>query len=153
MDLTDLRDGLNAAVPFNRHLGIELTALEPGRCEARLPDRAEQHNHIHSQHAGALFTLADAASGGAFVSGMAERIAELRPLVRRATIEYTNVAHGPITAHATVNGLNDALRSLDRDGRANLTVHVSVGDAEGTQIARAEFEWNVKQPTPASQRR
>jgi len=65
MDLTDLRDGLNAAVPFNRHLGIELTALEPGRCEARLPDRAEQHNHIHSQHAGALFTLADAASGGA----------------------------------------------------------------------------------------
>ena len=106
MDLTDLRDGLNAAVPFNRHLGIELTALEPGRCEARLPDRPEQHNHIHSQHAGALFTLADAASGGAFVSGMAERIAELRPLV--------GIDHlGPIDLESTACApARDALREL-----------------------------------------
>jgi acyl-coenzyme A thioesterase PaaI-like protein len=145
VDLTALRDGLNAAVPFNRYLGIELTALAPGRCEARLPDRGELHNHIASQHAGALFTLADAASGGAFTAGMGERIAEVRPLVRSATIDYTKIARGAITARAVADGLDDALAALDRDGRVDIPVRVSMFDAEENEVARVQIEWSVKQ--------
>ena len=144
MDLTILRDGLNNAVPFNRHLGIELTALEPGFCEARLPDRAELQNHVQSQHAGALFTLADAASGGAFAAAMGERLAEVRPLVRRASVDYTKVARGAIVARAAVEDLDGVLASLDRDGRVEIPVRVSMFDADENEVAHVQIEWSVK---------
>jgi uncharacterized protein (TIGR00369 family) len=146
VDLRTLRDGLNTAVPFSRHVGIELTALEPGRCEAHLPDRSELHNHVDSQHAGALFTLADAASGGAFAAAMGERIAHVRPLVRRATIDYTKVARGAITARAAVEDLDRVLAVLDRDGRVDIPVQVSMFDGEENEVACVRIEWNVKQP-------
>lgn len=48
---------------FMSHLGAELTLLEPGRCEVRLPYRPElgqQHGYFH---AGALTSIADNAGG------------------------------------------------------------------------------------------
>ena len=60
-------------------------------------------NHVQSQHAGALFTAGEAASGGAFVGGFAERMAEITPLAEKAEIQYRKVARGDITARATLS--------------------------------------------------
>ena len=56
---------LRTSVPFADHVGIELDTIDPGRAIARLPERLDSTNHIGSVHAGALFTLAEAASGAA----------------------------------------------------------------------------------------
>lgn len=50
---------------FVQHLGIRMTALEPGACEARLvvrPDLLQQDGIVH---AGVLATLADHTAGAA----------------------------------------------------------------------------------------
>ena len=39
-----------------------------------LPEADNLNNHVGSQHAGALFSAGEAASGGAFVGAFAERM-------------------------------------------------------------------------------
>jgi acyl-coenzyme A thioesterase PaaI-like protein len=59
--LTDRRQ----AVPFARHVGVELLTMGDGEASAQLAKRPEGLNHIATHHAGALFTLVEAASGAA----------------------------------------------------------------------------------------
>ena len=57
-DFDLIAQGMNEAVPFVKHLGLEVIELSTGEATARLPERVELTNHVGSQHAGALFTLA-----------------------------------------------------------------------------------------------
>lgn len=47
-----------------RLLELEYLEMGPGTATVRLPERPELGNHVGAQHAGALFTAAEAASGG-----------------------------------------------------------------------------------------
>ena len=58
-------------------------------------------NHVQSQHAGALFTAGEAASGAAFISAFAERMGDITPLAEKAEIAYLKIARGDITATGT----------------------------------------------------
>ena len=60
-----LREQLGKTVPFANHVGVEIVEVGEGTATARLDEQPHTRNHIGSQHAGALFTLAEAASGGA----------------------------------------------------------------------------------------
>ena len=62
MDFDAVAAGLNQAIPFNRHLGLVVQEVAPGRGVVTLPDDAALHNHVGSQHAGALFSAGEAAS-------------------------------------------------------------------------------------------
>ncbi|GAB4277617.1 MAG: hypothetical protein Kow0092_33410 [Deferrisomatales bacterium] len=57
-DLSALRASLEGS-PLARQLGIEFTAFEPGRAEARLPGGDELPNFLGYTHTGALFALAE----------------------------------------------------------------------------------------------
>lgn len=57
-----IREPISKTVPFSSHTGIELISIENGIGEALLPAQDVTLNHIGSQHAGALFTLGEAAS-------------------------------------------------------------------------------------------
>ena len=145
MDLDAIKAGMNGAVPFAGHVGLEIEEMEPGACTVRLPDRPELRNHVGSQHAGALFTAAENASGGAFVAAFAAEMGELRPLVRDAQIRYTKVANGEILATAKFAEGVDAVRErLDADGVADFEVEVELTDAEGDAVAAMTVTWNVK---------
>jgi uncharacterized protein (TIGR00369 family) len=48
---------------FMRTLGAEMTAVEPGFCEIRLPFRGELAQQHGFFHAGALASIADSAGG------------------------------------------------------------------------------------------
>src|SRR3954471_17100796 len=100
MDFTALADGLTAAIPYNSHLGLRVAELGPGAGVVELPDDERLRNHVGSQHAGALFSAGEAASGGAFLAAFAERLADVTPLAEGAEIAYRRVARGPITATA-----------------------------------------------------
>jgi uncharacterized protein (TIGR00369 family) len=145
VDLSLIAKSMGTAVPYIGHMGIEVTAMEEGAATALLPDRPELHNHVGSQHAGALFGVAETASGAAFVGAFAVRMGDLTPLARSAQISYLKVARGPIEAKATLNTpAADALAALDADGRVDFSVEVGMTDAEGTTVATATVDWNVR---------
>jgi len=116
-DFDAIAAGMSQAVPFAGFLGLEITSIAEGEATAVLPERDELKNHVGSQHAGALFTLAENASGAAFVGAFAERMGDVTPLARSAEIAYEKIAHGPITARAELGIAKDeALATLDREG-------------------------------------
>src|ERR1700760_431742 len=125
IDFDQVAKGMAVAVPSIAHRGIEVTALSEGEATAVLPDRPELHNHVGSQHAGALFGVAETASGSAFVGTFAARMGDLLPLARSAQISYLKVARGPIEAKAKL-GLpaDEALAALDDEGRVDFSVEV-----------------------------
>jgi uncharacterized protein DUF4442 len=143
--------GMTQAVPFAGHLGLEITKVAEGEATVVLPDRPELGNHVGSQHAGALFTAAETASGAAFVGAFAERMGDVTPLARSAEIAYEKIAKSPITAQATLGVAKDeALATLDRDGKVEFPCHVVLADADGTQVASATIDWHVRLNKPAA---
>lgn len=145
VDLDLIAKSMGTAVPYIGHMGIEVTAMEEGEATAVLPDRPELHNHVGSQHAGALFGVAETASGAAFVGAFAARMGDLTPLARSAQISYLKVARGPIEAKAKLAlPAADALATLDADGRVDFSVEVEMTDPEGKAVATATVDWNVR---------
>jgi acyl-coenzyme A thioesterase PaaI-like protein len=144
-DFETVRAGLEAAIPFNKHVGLEVVELGEGRGVVRLPDGDHLHNHVGSQHAGGLFAAGEAASGGAFVGAFAEHMAGLTPLARSAEIEYLKLAKGPITATGTLGStVAELLSGLDADGRVEFPVEVEMRDEQDQVVATMTVHWHVR---------
>ena len=145
MDYDAIAKGLETAVPFNGYLGLEIAEVAPGRGVVRLPDRAEIRNHVGSQHAGALFSAGEAASGGAFVGAFAERLGELTPLAESAEIAYKKVAQGVITATGELKAdAGELLETLDREGKVRFEVSVTLTNAVEDVVAEMTVQWYVR---------
>ena len=95
-----IKQHLDAAVPFARHVGVELLEIGDGTASAALEQREDVSNHIQSMHAGAMFTLAEAASGAALAGAFGPAILQLRPVAKTADIAFRKVALGRLTAQA-----------------------------------------------------
>src|SRR5258708_3198975 len=98
MDYAALAAGYGQAIPFNVHIGLRVAEVGAGLGRVVLPDGESTMNHVRSQHAGALFTAGEAASGAAFISVFAERMGDITPLAEQAEISYLKIARGDITA-------------------------------------------------------
>lgn len=145
VDFDAIAKGMSMAVPFVGHLGIEITAVGPGEATVRLPSRTELTNHVGSQHAGALFTAAETASGAAFVGAFAVRMGDVTPLARAADINYERIASGPITAHGKLAiDAAEALAVLDREGKVEFPCEVELQDSKGSRVATATVHWHVR---------
>ena len=145
MDYEAVRQGLEQAIPYNRYLGLEVGEVGDGRGVVRLPADERLHNHVGSQHAGALFSAGEAASGAAFVGAFAERMGEITPLARTAEISYLKLARGAITATGTLGESKDALVArLESDGKVEFPVEVELSDAEGNTVASMTVNWHVR---------
>jgi acyl-coenzyme A thioesterase PaaI-like protein len=145
MDYEAVRQGLAQAIPYNRHLGLEVAEVADGRGVIRLPDDERLHNHVGSQHAGALFSAGEAASGAAFVGAFAERMGAITPLARTAEISYLKLARGSITATGTLGEPKDSLlERLDADGKVEFPVAVEMVDADGKTVASMTVDWHVR---------
>jgi acyl-coenzyme A thioesterase PaaI-like protein len=144
-DFDAVRAGLEAAIPFNKHVGLEVVEVGEGRGVVRLPDGDHLHNHVGSQHAAGLFAAGEAASGGAFVGAFAEHMAGLTPLARSAEIEYLKLAKGPITATGTLGTeVAELLGGLDADGRVEFPVAVEMRDEQDQLVATMTVHWHVR---------
>ncbi|HVX32553.1 MAG TPA: DUF4442 domain-containing protein [Solirubrobacterales bacterium] len=145
IDFDAIAKGMAVAVPYIAHMGIEVTEMSEGAATAVLPDRPELHNHVGSQHAGALFGVAETASGAAFVGAFAARMGDVTPLARGAEIAYVKVARGRVEARARLGvPAADALATLDADGRVDFSVEVELTDPAGDTVATATVDWNVR---------
>jgi acyl-coenzyme A thioesterase PaaI-like protein len=145
MDFDAVAAGLNQAIPFNRHIGLVVEEVAPGRGVVTLPDGEHLHNHVGSQHAGGLFSAGEAASGGAFLGAFAEHLGGLTPLAKSASIDYRKIAHGPVTAVGTLHADVDALLSaIEADGRVEFPVEVEMTDGDGNVVATMTVHWHVR---------
>jgi uncharacterized protein (TIGR00369 family) len=149
-DFDAIAKGMTQAVPFAAYLGLEITSVSEGAAVVVLPERAELKNHVGSQHAGALFTVAETASGAAFVGAFAERMGDVTPLARNGEISYEKIAKGPIEAKAKLGvDKDEALATLDAEGKVEFPCEVELTDADGLRVASATVHWHVRLNKPA----
>ncbi|HEX5610264.1 MAG TPA: DUF4442 domain-containing protein [Solirubrobacterales bacterium] len=149
-DFDAIAQGMTQAVPFAGFLDLEITSVAAGEAVVVLPERTELTNHVGSQHAGALFTVAEAASGAAFVGAFAERMGDVTPLARSAEISYEKIAKGPIEAKATLGvPTEDALATLDADGKVVFPCEIELTDSNGQRVATATVQWHVRLNQPS----
>jgi acyl-coenzyme A thioesterase PaaI-like protein len=145
MDFELMRAGLEQAVPFNQHLGLEVAELAVGRGVVRLPDEGRLRNPLGSQHASALFAAGEAASAAAFIAAFVEHLDEVSPLAESAEITYKKIARGPITATGVLAADPDALLDeLARDGQVRFAIDVALTDDDGEVVADMTVRWNAR---------
>lgn len=144
-----IKTQLSTIVPFQNFVGVELLDLADGLATAQLEQRDETTNHIKTQHAGAMFTLGEAVSGAAMAGAMAPVIMSVRPVAAGATIAYTKIAKGTLTAHAKTSAPSaDLLATLEAEGKVVFEVLVDIQDSDKDTVADMKISWYVsKNPT------
>lgn len=135
---------IRASVPFARHAGVELIHLSDGKGEAQLNHTENTINHIGSQHAGALFTLGETASGAAMAGALAPVLSSVRAVASDAQIKFDRIAKGTIfaSARASTSG-PQLLAEIEATGRVSFEVDVSFTDSIGQRVASMHVGWNV----------
>lgn len=129
-------------VPFNRHLRLE------GAGEWLALDlHDEVTNHLGTMHAGALFTLGEAASGLCAVRALGGEFVEARAVTRSASIEFRRPAVGRIrTLAEPLQSAEETLELLEREGRASLDVAVKLLDRTDAEVAALRITWSLRRP-------
>lgn len=139
-----IKKHLGQAVPYATYTGVELIEITDGTAIARLEQRLETENHIKGQHAGAMFTLGEAASGAAVAGALAPVIMQMRPVVSMAEITYRKFAQGTLTATARTsrNGA-DLIAAIEADGKASFEVAIDIRDAADETVVEMKANWYV----------
>ena len=121
-----------AMVPMVATLGIEFAHLDAETCTMVLPDAAPYRNHVGGPHAGAMWTLAESASGALVFVNFGDRMADVTPFPVEATIRFLKVAMGPVTATATLGAeAASAIATLESGKRPEFPVEIELSTGEG----------------------
>ncbi|GIH73290.1 YiiD C-terminal domain-containing protein [Sphaerimonospora thailandensis] len=147
----DIAAFLLDSVPFARLLDISFDSVGSGTAVAHMPDRGDLHNHVGGPHAGAMFTLAETASGAAMLSAFADQLSRAVPLAKAARIDYRKPARGDVTASATLQAdPAEVVAQLDEGKRPEFDVAVDILDAAGVTVAGLTVTWTLKPNRPAT---
>jgi acyl-coenzyme A thioesterase PaaI-like protein len=139
-----IKSHLAGAVPFASTTGVSILDIAAGEATANLEQRPEVNNHIASMHAGALFTLGEAASGAAMSGAFVEQLLQVRPIATDASIEYVKIAKGTITAKAKTSEPGpDLVARLAADGKVRFQVDVTLSNESDQEVARMKVGWLV----------
>lgn len=140
-----IRDHMDKSVPFAKVTGVELVEVSPQRGVAALKKRPEVENHIQTMHAGAMFTLGEAASGAALGGVLGDQLLAARPVAADASIKYLKTGKTNLTATAVANRDAEAIRQELADvGKVVFDINVAIADAEGVTVAEMVVNWHVK---------
>ena len=137
---------LSAAVPMVGTLGLEYVETAPQRAVLRFRDQAAYRNHIGGPHAGAMFTLAESASGAIVTAAFGHLIAEATPLPTTATIDFKKVARGDVTAVATLERpVDDIVAELKGGTRPEFPIHVAIRrDVDDAVTGEMTIVWTLR---------
>jgi acyl-coenzyme A thioesterase PaaI-like protein len=145
MDLATVVAGMPTFVPMVGTLNLEFVELSSGRALLRLPDQAEYHNHIGGPHAGAMFTLAESATGALILGNFGFLIEEATPLAVEGSIRYRKVAMGPVLADAVMDRpVAEIVAEVRAGQRPVFNVEVELRTEDGTVTGLATFVWTLR---------
>ncbi len=145
IDYNSVKTTMPVQVPMVGTLNIEFLELDGTHALLRMADQPAYHNHIGGIHAGAMFTLAETASGAIVLAEFGDMFDTLVPLAVSATIRYMKVALGPLTAEAVMDAaVADVLAELDSGKRPEFNVDVAIRDESGTMTGAMTILWTLK---------
>ena len=145
MDLDAVKVGFPQAVPMVSTLSLEFGDLDLQHAQMSMPDQKAYHNHVGGPHAGAMFTLAESASGALVLANFGDRLEDATPLAVEATIRYLKLAMGPVTATARMmRSGEEILAELDGGGRPEFLVEIDLATADGTVTGQMTIVWTPK---------
>ena len=132
-------------VPMVRTLGLEFSETSAERAVVSLPDQGEYHNHVGGPHAGAMFTLAESASGAIVLAAFGDQLSRAVPLAVRAEIGYKKLAMGAVTATAELGRpVADVLAELDAGKRPEFPVEVKIAREDGAVTGEMTIIWTLR---------
>ncbi|MEU0989319.1 MULTISPECIES: DUF4442 domain-containing protein [unclassified Streptomyces] len=144
-DQTSVGEMLAATVPMARTLGLQFLETTADRAVVRLPDQPDFHNHVGGPHAGAMFTLAESASGAIVIAAFGDQLDRAVPLAVRAEIGYRKLAMGEITATATLGRpIDEVVAELDAGQRPEFPVHIELQRADGAVTGEMTVVWTLR---------
>ncbi|MFE2724430.1 DUF4442 domain-containing protein [Kitasatospora sp. NPDC059327] len=136
---------LDSTVPMARTLKLEYLETTPERAVLRLPDQPEYHNHVGGPHAGAMFTLAESASGCIVLGAFGAELSRAVPLAVSAEISYKKLAMGAVTATAVLGRpVADIVAELDKGERPEFPVTVEITRADGAVTGVMTVIWTLR---------
>ncbi|GAA4999049.1 DUF4442 domain-containing protein [Kitasatospora paranensis] len=136
---------LDSTVPMARTLKLEYLETSPERAVLRLPDQPEFHNHVAGPHAGAMFTLAESASGCIVLAAFSDQLGRAVPLAVKAEIAYKKLAMGVVTATATLGRpAAEIVAELDKGERPEFPVTVEITRADGAVTGVMTITWTLR---------
>ena len=154
LDLQTVRQTLPTAVPMVGTLGLTFEELTYDRAVMVLPSTPPYHNHIGGPHAGAMFTLAESASGALIFANFGDIPQVVTPLAVEATIRYLKVAMGPVTATATMSQTGAEIMDIVREGRRpefTIDIELSTGHGDERLVTGVmSVLWTLKLVRPAN---
>ncbi|NUS83475.1 MAG: DUF4442 domain-containing protein [Streptomyces sp.] len=136
---------LTATVPMVRTLNLEYVETSAEHAVLRLPDQPEFGNHVGGPHAGAMFTLAESASGAIVLAAFGDQLSRAVPLPVRAEIDFKKVAKGMVTATARLGRpATEVIAELDEGRRPEFPVHVAITREDGAVTGEMTVIWTLR---------
>ncbi|MFD5030982.1 DUF4442 domain-containing protein [Streptomyces sp. NPDC058220] len=136
---------LAATVPMARTLRLEFLETTAERAVVRLPDQPEYHNHVGGPHAGAMFTLAESASGAIVIAAFGDQLHRAVPLPVTARVDYRKLARGTLTATAALGRpVADVVAELDGGARPEFPVTVALTREDGAVTGEMTVVWTLR---------
>lgn len=136
---------LAATVPMVRTLDLEFLESTADRAVVRMPDQADYHNHVGGPHAGAMFTLAESASGAIVIAAFGDQLTRAVPLAVSAEIGYKKLAMGEVTATATLGRpATEVVAELDAGERPEFPVSVQIRRTDGAVTGEMTVIWTLR---------
>ena len=143
--LPSIGDMLAATVPMVRTLNLEFAEASAERAVVRLPDQPDFHNHVGGPHAGAMFTLAESASGAVVLAAFGDQLQRAVPLAVRAEIDYKKLAKGPVTATARLGRpVAEVVAGLDAGERPEFPVRIEITREDGAVTGEMSITWTLR---------
>lgn len=143
--LPSIGEMMAATVPMARTLNLEYVETTAERAVVLLPDQPDFHNHVGGPHAGAMFTLAESASGAIVLAAFGDQLTRAVPLAVRAEIAYSKLAMGPVTATAELGRpAAEVVAELDKGERPEFPVEISITRADGAETAHMTVVWTLR---------
>ncbi|MDP6980201.1 MAG: YiiD C-terminal domain-containing protein [Myxococcota bacterium] len=142
MDPSAISEALEQ-IPFTVDMGVVVEHASKSEVCMTLSDKRSNQNMVGIVHAGALFTFGETVAG---IAAGFDTLDKAFPLARNASIEYKRPARGDIRATAVVPGSESdrVVTELDRDGRSELDVIVSLEDTQGEQVAEMNVHYSFR---------
>ena len=127
-------------IPYTLPMGIVIDRAVTGDVQMTMPGATATQNMVGIVHAGALYSFGETVAG--IVAGF-DTLDKAFPLCRSAEIRYLRPARGAIrgAARVTASDLARLVFELERDGRSDVRIAVSLTDTSGKVVAEMDVDY------------
>jgi acyl-coenzyme A thioesterase PaaI-like protein len=136
---------MHQLVPMVATLGLEYQEVSAEAAVVVLRDQPSYRNHVGGPHAGAMFTVAESATGAVAIAAFGDLLDRAVLLPMTATIDFLAIAKGDLTATARIDGDVAAARaSFEAGQRPEFDIVAAITTADGVQTGQMRARWTLK---------